>query len=356
MTAAATMPKPVCQVMLDGKDLTSRIMPRLVSLSIESSREDHADQLDLSFSDTDGKVAIPRKGVAIQVTLGYQNVGTHVQGSYNVDEVEHRGTPDIISVTARSARVSGPLRTRKERSWDQTTVGHIVSVIAREHGLTPRVSADLAAKFVTHIDQTESDMAFLRRIGKQWDAVATVKAGNLIFSPIGKASTVSGTALPTIRITRRDGDDHTYHSADRNKYTGVRARWHDMDAARAKGVTAGTNEHVKVIREHFASEEDAKRAATAEYARLKRGAETFALRLAKGRPDIYPEMPVELVGWNPTITAVDWIVTKVKHTYSGESAFITNIDLESKATASQTPAKGDDNDGGDDTDEPENDA
>ena len=349
MTTAATIPKPVCRVTLDGKDLTNRIMPRLVSLSIESSREDHADQLDLSFSDTDGKVAMPRKGVAIEVMLGYQNTGSHLQGSYNVDEVEHRGTPDIISVTARSARVSGPLRTRKERSWDQTTVAHIVSVIAGEHGLTPRVSAELAAKLVTHIDQTESDMAFLRRIGKQWDAVATVKAGNLIFSPIGKASTVSGTALPKIRITRRDGDDHTYHSADRNKYTGVRARWHDMDAARAKGVTAGTDEHVKVLREHYASEEDAKRAATAELARLKRGAETFTLRLSYGRPDLYPEMPVELVGWNPTITAVDWIITKVRHTYSGESAFVTNVNLESKATASESLANNDsddDNSGG----------
>lgn len=98
------------------------------------------------------------------------------------------------------------------------------------------------------------------------------------------------------------------------------------------------------MREHFASEEDTKRAATAEYARLKRGAETFTLRLAQGRPDIYPEMPVELVGWNPTITSMDCIVTKVKHTYSGESAFITNIDLESKATASESPAKNDSND------------
>ena len=49
--------------------------------------------------------------------------------------------------------------------------------------------------------------------------------------------------------------------------------------------------HMKVLRGDFPTEADAKRAAEAELACVKRGAATFALDLAVGRPDVFPEMP-----------------------------------------------------------------
>jgi uncharacterized protein len=342
----STMLDPVCKVVLDGVDLTSRIMPRLGALSITSTRQDHADQLDLSFAATDGRLALPRIGVDLEVMLGYANTGVRLQGTYTVDEVEHSGTPDIIGIKARSARVAGPLRTRKERSWDATTVGHIVNVIAGEHGLTPRVASTIAGTAVSHLDQTESDMAFLRRLGRQWDAVATVKAGRLIFAPIGRAQTASGTALDTLTLVRATGDNHRYHAAERDAYSGVRAHWHDVDAAKTKGALAGKKGHVKVLRGNYASEEDARRAASAEMARVARGACTFELKCAMGRPDIYPEMPVHLVGWGDTIGAVPWIVTTVTHRLDGNAGYTTDLSLENKATASEHPAQ--DDDGNDD--------
>jgi phage protein D len=343
----STMLQPAFKVVLDGVDLTTRIMPRLGALTITSTRQDHADQLDLTFADTDGRLALPRVGVDLDVMLGYANTGVRLQGTYTVDEVEHSGTPDSISLKARSARVSGPLRTRKERSWHATTVGHVVNVIAGEHGLTPRVASAIAATPIAHLDQTESDMAFLRRLGKQWDAVATVKAGRLIFAPIGHGQTAGGTTLDTIALVRATGDQHRYHVAERDAYSGVRTHWYDVAAATTKGTLAGTKGHVKVLRGNYASEEEAKRAATAEMARVTRGACTFELQCAIGRPDIYPEMPVRLVGWGDTIGAVAWIVTSVTHRLDGNAGYTTALSLENKAAASEHPAQ--DDDGNDDS-------
>lgn len=330
-----------CRVVIGGTDYTSRIRPRLSSLTITASRAGHADQLDLVIDATDGRLALPRTGVELAVMLGFEGDGVQLQGTYTVDEVEHAGTPDTITVRGRSAKLASDISTRKERSWSNTTIGHVVSVIAGEHGLKPRVAPKLAAVAVEQIDQTESDIAMLRRIGSMWDAVATIKAGYLIFGPMGKAETISGKALPQLTITRASGDRHRYHVAQRDAYTGVRATWHDVDAARGKTALAGKAGHVKVLRGPYANAEDAKRASEAEYARVQRGACTFELSLATGRPDLLPEMPVKLEGWLPEICAVNWIVAKATHTLTGDGGYTTQIELENKATAADNPAQDD---------------
>lgn len=325
--------RPVFKVVVGGTDVTRRLASHLSSMTLVACREDHADQLELDIEDTAGRIAIPRKGVSIEVSLGFDTSGMCLQGSYVVDEVEHRGAPDTITVRARSARMAGPLATRKERSWSDTTVGHIVKVIAGEHGLTPRVSDKLASEPVAQLDQTDSDMALLRRLGKQFDAVATVKHGCLIVAPIGEAKTAGGMDLPTLVIRRASGDRHRFQEIDRSAYTGVRARWYDMNGARGHLALAGTNGHVKILRGDFPTEADARRAAEAELARVKRGAVTFTLDLAVGRPDVFPEMPVRLVGWPETITTYEWIVAKATHKLNGNGGYLTTLELENKAIA-----------------------
>jgi hypothetical protein len=193
-------------------------------------------------------------------------------------------------------------------------------------------------------------MALLKRLGKHWDAVATVKNGCLIFAPIGEAKTAGGTDLPILTLHRRSGDRHHFQEIDRNAYTGVRARWYDLNGARGHLALAGKNGHIKILRGDYPTEVDAKRAAEAELARVKRGAATFTLDLAIGRPDIFPEMPVKLVGWPDAITAYAWIVAKVTHKLDGSGGYLTSLELENKAAASDHAAVDDGSDSDDDTD------
>ena len=107
---------------------------------------------------------------------------------------------------------------------------------------------------------------------------------------------------------------------------------------------AGNNGHVKVMRGDYASEEDAKRAAQAEFARVQRGARSFDIDLAIGRPDAYPEMPVQLQGWKPEIDAVDWIVDNAEHTLDGKGGYTTVLHLQNKASAADHAAVTDSSD------------
>jgi phage protein D len=335
----ATSGIPASRIEIDGKDVTSVLRSRLTQLSMKITRGGHADEISMSFDDTDGGLALPRRGVVASVMMGFLRSGVQLQGGFTIDEVEHAGTPDVITVHGRSAKLASSINTRKERSFSNSTVDHLVKVIAGENGLTPRISPKLGAIVVEQIDQTESDIALLRRVGSMFDAVATVKNGYLIFAPIGQGATVSGKVLPTLTIRRASGDRHRFHVADRDSYTGVRARWHDVDAAATKSTLSGQGGHVKVLRGHFATPEDAQRAASAEMARVKRGAATFEIALAKGYPDALPEMPAKTYGWGDEIAAFDWIVEDATHTWTGDGGYTTHVSLENKASASDHPAK-----------------
>ncbi len=328
MPADAANPQPRWRAVLDGQDITTRIAPRLVSLGITACRDDDADQLDLVASDHDGRLALPRHGVTVDVSLGWDTIGLTRMGTYTVDEVEHAGTPDRITIRARSAKMAGPIREKRDQSWHDIDLGTLVRQLAGRNRLTPRCAPSLASIHVAHIDQTnESDLNILTRLGRLFDAVATVKAGCLLFAPIGAGTSTGGIALPTVALTRADGDRHRYHVADRDAYTGVRAYWHDVGAAKKQSVIAGSKTTLKSLRTVYATEDDATRAAKAEWKRIQRGASTFALHLARGRADIYPEMPVRVSGWKPEVDGTRWLVVRVEHRL-GDGGFTTSIECE----------------------------
>lgn len=325
-------PKPTWRVTLDGKDLTDAIRPRLIELSVSSSREDTADQLDIRLDDSDGGMDLPPRTATLRVWLGWSDTGLVDMGSFVVDEVEHAGAPDTITLRARSANLRSDLRAQREQSYHDTTCGAIVDQLAGRHGLTPRCASALASQAIEHIDQTnESDVNFLNRLGKRFDAVATVKAGALLFAPIGAATTASGKPLPAITLTRASGDQHRFLVADRDAFTGVKAKYQDAGSAQTGEVIAGEDKGngTKVLRHTYASKQSALRGARSELQRLQRAAATFSLALARGRPDIYPEQHVTVRGFKRQIDGTDWIVVKAEHRL-GDNGLTTSLELECK--------------------------
>ena len=328
-----TQNKAQLQVTLDGQDLTERIAPRLISLTITEKRGEAADELDLVLHDHDGKLAIPKSGAKLKIKMGWERgddvtVGLVDKGLFTVDEVEHSGPPDIVTIRGRSAAVSKSLRTRKDKGHKDTTVGKIVEKVAGDNGLTAHVDPALAQIEVKIAGQSaKSDMNFVRDFGRRHDATATVKDGKLIFAPIGTGKTASGKSLPSITLTRVSGWDHRFSRADRNSGNGVEASWHDTKEAKRKTVKAGGGDKPRRLKKVHASEADATAAATSAHKRDQRRAATFDYTLAWGRPDLAVETRVTLSGWKAEIDAIKWLVTEATHTLDA-SGLKTNIKLE----------------------------
>ncbi|MDF2914005.1 MAG: late control protein [Pantoea agglomerans] len=321
---------PAFRLTMDGADITQKLEKRLLSLTLTDNRGFEADQLDIELDDADGHLQLPRRGVVLSLALGWQGEALFPKGSYVVDEIEHSGTPDRLTLRARSADFRQTLNTKREKSWHKTTAGEIVRDIA-------------------------GDASFLMRLAKQCGAVACVKDGNLLFIRQGQGKTASGKALPVITLQRRDGDGHRFTLADRDAYTGVIASWlHTREPAkkpvakvkrRRRKTTAkkkkepeakqgdyliGTDENVLVLSRTYANRGNAERAAKMQWERLQRGAATFSIQLAKGRAELYTEMPVKVSGFKQQIDAGGWIITTLTHSLSADSGFTTSLELEVK--------------------------
>lgn len=341
--------RPLWRIRVDGVDITATLDSRLISLTLTDNRGMEADQLDLTLDDADGRLALPPRGAVLSLALGWEGDGLTDKGTFTVDEVEHSGAPDQVTIRARSADLRAGLSTQRTRSFHQVNVASIVNDIAAAHGLTAAIAATLASELIDHLDQTnESDANLLTRLSGMFDAIATIKAGRLVFMPAGAGVSASGKPLPVVRITRQDGDQHRFSIAERDTYTAVKAVYNDVDLGQQGAVIWGREEdasaqstvddavkpsadNMKTLRHTYSSQANARRAARTEWRRIQRGMAQFSLTLARGRPELFPDLRAAVSGWKPEIDGTEWCLARVTHNLS-DSGYTTALEMEVKAT------------------------
>ncbi|MGM8733146.1 phage late control D family protein [Enterobacter hormaechei] len=364
---------PAFMLKQDNEDITQDFSDRLISLTMTDNRGFEADQLDIELDDTDGQIAMPPRGATLTLWLGWQGSALIKKGTFTVDEIEHRGAPDTLTIRGRSADFRGSLNSRREQSWHDTTLGVIVETIATRNKLEASVADMLKAIPVHHIDQTqESDAAFLSRLADLNGAAVSVKAGKLLLLKAGSGMTVGGRTIPLMTLERGDGDRHQFAIADREAYTGVTAKWlHTKDPkpqkqkvklkrkpkvqhlralqhpkatkttakvkakkeqeAREGEYMAGESDNVLELTTIFATKAQAMRAAQAKWDKLQRGVAEFSISLAIGRADLFPETPIAVKGFKRVIDEQAWIISRVVHNLNG-NGYTTGLELEVKVS------------------------
>lgn len=322
-------PTPIFRVEVDGVDISPQMATRLMSLNIKDNRGLVVDTVDIELDDSDGLLNIPPKGAIIQVWLGWSNTGLFDKGKYKVDSTSHRGTPDVLSISAMANDVSEGLKQKRERSWSDKTIQEIFEKVGAEYELKVIVHEKFASKMIKYIAQNESDANLITRIADENDAIATVKNGHLILLPRGASQTVSGLALPRVQITRNKGDQHNYtNGTGTDNITGVKAYYYTENKAKKLHVVVGDNDdNTKEIRYVHRDKTTAELAANAEYNRCKRSAQKLTYSLAVGDPTLIPEQEFEFSGLKPEIDDIVWLGTNVTHTLN-DNGFTTSIELE----------------------------
>lgn len=364
------------------KDITETVNERFMSLSIADNRGFEADMLDLELSDHDGKLALPPRNAKIKVAIGWKGKPLIEKGEYLVDEVQFSGSPDKVNIRARSADLKGSLSEKKERSFHGIKLTALVEQIAKENKLEPKIAKEYHHQIVAHLDQTnESDINLLTRLAQDYDAIATVKNGCLLFMPTGKGNTVSGKPIPPFEISRKSGDSYQFSIAESDNYKAVRAYWHNTDTGKKGEVVIDENskitkkekmtkgrknkdgtvkgqrlskrkynvleqtepvtsdsDQIKTLRHTYASEQNAIQGAKSAFDKIKRGVASFSLTLAYGEPELLPEMPVTLKGFKAMIDSADWIISRVTHNIN-DNGYTTQLECELKIETDEVEVK-----------------
>ncbi|WP_343611096.1 contractile injection system protein, VgrG/Pvc8 family [Novosphingobium sp.] len=330
-------PKPAWKVTLGNKDLTEKMAPRIISLTLVEDTGEKADRLEICLSDHDGKLAMPKKGALLAVSLGWERgtgvkVGLVSKGTFKVDGIGWGGgvsqESDTITISARSADLAGSFRKRKNKSHHGQTLGQIVAAVAAANGLTAKCHPDLASVVVTSAEQAhKSDMQFLRDLGRRYDAAATVKAGRLIFSPHSAKTTAGGKTLPTLTITRQMGGRPEYEESSRDSgQNGAEAQYFDQSTGKRVVVGAGGSTR-KRLKRIYSSKADAAAAAGSESNRLARRGGRLKFTLSYGDPAVAAGARAKVSGFKAEIDAKAWRMVNVQHNMS-KDGYTTDLDME----------------------------
>jgi uncharacterized protein len=318
---------PVYKILADSQDITKKIADRLLSLVITDEAGIKSDTVEIRLDDRDDALELPRTGAELNVSIGYQDAGLVKIGLYVVDEISLSGPVRSMVIRGKAANMPKDIKAPRTRPWDDMTVNDLVSSIAGEHGLVPRVGEELAGIIIPHIDQTEeSDLHLLTRFAKQFDAVAKPAGTFLLFIKRGQAKSATGKKIAEINLQPEDVTSWQVTLAERGKYGAVTSEWHDKTTAQRETVKAGDGDPVFKLRRSYPDATQAQAAAEAKLAVLDRGTGTLEITMP-GNQFIMAEGVLTLSRFRVGIDG-SWLLNRVTHTI-GSQGFSTSFSAES---------------------------
>lgn len=310
---------PAFTITADGEDMTALIADRLLSLSINDGDGMDADTLDLQLDNRGRRIVEPATGARLAVALGYRGQALVQMGTWTVNGVGGSGPIETMTIRAEAEDLSGPIRSPRTRAWEETTLSAVVTSIARRAGLTPFVSPRLAGIAIDYEAQTaESDLHFVTRLAKRFDAIAKPASGRLVVARRGE-----GLGDP-IEVSRADAADWRWSLGERGKYASVEARYGRPDVGSEATFVAGSGEPKRELRRVYPNAAEAREAATAELEAAARGERTFGIGLHKFRGDLFGGARLSLIGFGPSIDGAAE-AQRVRHQLDA-SGLVTSFD------------------------------
>lgn len=318
---------PDWRVFVAGNDITQSLARALPSIQVVDQSGTEADRMKIVAADHEHVIQWPDLGTEVYIAMGYKDLYLVDMGTYVIDEVEMRQPPRSITVKGNSADLRQKrVKQRRQGAYHNTTVERLVDALATEAGYTSCVDPDLANYKITHWDRSnESVMSVVTRLARRYDAVATVKRGNLTFIRRGTGHTCKGVPREAITIYETSVTDWSSVVNDRHKYKAATARYRDTAAAEDKWTGYGDLQDYDAtyrLRQTYPDQQSAEAAAEAKYRALVQSCASFSFT-CPGNPYIHAQTPLDAHGFDRHVDG-RWIVDQVDHTIDN-SGFISRV-------------------------------
>lgn len=328
--------KAIWRVIVAGKDVTEKLSPLLLRLSLTEKSGGEADELEIELDDRLGEINLPKTKSLIKVWIGWERgnvpIGLVDKGSFKIDEITYRGPPDRISIRAKSANFTDNLHIRRNHSFNNKTIEAILGEIANRNNYSLAIDNDLKTQIVKNIYKSNSsDGALIKSLGRRFDALASIKNNTIIFTKKGNTQTPKGNKLTSFEIEKTECGTYSYGEVERENHDGAHAEYHDKKTGKRETVHSNPNAtKSKKLRRVFHNKTDAENATKATHSRAKQKSIKLDLDLPLGRPDFIPNQTGKVTGLKPTIDARQWKITEITHTMDGDGGLKSRLVLNSK--------------------------
>ncbi len=319
---------PSFRIVWNGKDITEDITHLTKSVVYEDALEDESDSVEVVCENSDLRWLgswYPQKGDRIELWIGYKDEQIRI-GEFEVDEFEFTGSAtggDEIRIRGIATQLNKPLREKKTRGWENTTLNTIVVSIAKEHGLTPIVEAEDTK--IKRIDQRqEGDWHFLKRLAEKYGKVVKIQGQNLYWGE--KEKLYQG--KPKLTLTREDIISYSFKDKQHSVYRGIKLKYFDKKEKRLKTYTErwpaeNPSADWLVVNKDFFSLEEVK--AYARSMKLKYvKAEKHGSFIVVGNPLLLASVKFKLEGFLKLDG--EWIVERSTHRVGRQEGYTTEIE------------------------------
>lgn len=327
------MRKCVYRVSVDGSDITSRVAPRLVRMTISDKEGLASDTAEIELDDTDGILRFPRAGAKIEIGFGWEHEGgpqTRFRGV--VDEPRSsggRGDGRKMTISAKGIDTKSKQKEEKSKHWDDKTLGDVLKEAGKAAGISDvKIDSKLAGIKRKYWDQhNESFIQLGQRLAEEVGGTFKIQGGKAIMAKRGSGTSPLGGALTGITAAwgRNLISWDISPSIGRPDFEQVRFRFYDRKEGKWKEKKAqvrGGTSATKTVRSPAVDEDDAKTKGEADAGESERNRGGGTVRI-DGNGNAQPEATLTVSGARPGVDGT-YTITDVEHEISC-SGWETNL-------------------------------
>lgn len=310
---------PKYLIYINGSESTSLIYDKLISMNLTDNANNESDELEIVVS---GNFVRPKYQDEIKIYLGY-GLDVEFVGLFKVQSTSKNFTQ--LSIRATSVDFSDNFKVKRNITYEHLSIKQIAGQIANKHSL--KLKSDFDDLFVlSQAQANESDMHFLNRLAKEYNAIFNIKNDTLYFMKKIKEENRSD-ELPKYFIDVNYCHDISIEYSNTSLYNSCEVSWHDTKENKTFSVVYPKNggEPVLKFKSSFKNEAQAIERAKAQLQRANQGLVSGSLK--KEGELIFAGGIIDLVN-NIDLDITEYQVTRVTHNLSKQSGWITTIDFE----------------------------
>lgn len=304
---------------INGKDKSKKIMEHLESLTIVDNANNESDTFTLSIN---GRFKRPKYNDVIKVYLGFDDE-LNFFGLFRVEKSTK--TFKGLTISATGINFGESFKVQRNITYERVSIKEIVNQVSNRHQLKNK--SDFDDIYITSQAQTnESDMHFLNRIAKEYNAIFNIKNDTLYFMKKIKENKKNNN-LPKYNIDLNScGDSPTIEHSTKTFYNSCEVSWHSTKDNKTfkKIVPLGGGDPILKYKGSFKNEAEAIVKATAKLERVNQG--IIKGSLSTEGIKIYAGGILTLKN-SLDDDNIEYQITKVSHSFNN-NGWITSVDFE----------------------------
>jgi hypothetical protein len=221
-------------------------------------------------------------------------------GSFEIDDVHVSGPPQVVDISATSLSYQSAIRkTKKTRSWVQTTLSGILGTCAGSGGYSPMYLSDYDPSYSYILQDDVTDIEFLSRLATNAGLSLKVTNGSIILFDEADYE-----AQPVVRTIKRGDGSYTSYDFDSTLSTTAYSKCHVSYStedgttyeATFTPATAFSEGEVLEVTEEVGSNAEALTLAKKRLRAANKGEMTGSLTMV-GDPALQAGLNVAVSGW-----------------------------------------------------------